>query len=420
MEIEIRMETSPGKASKAAKPTGKVSFLEGSMIHCPTVIITAHKVVISDTSEISTNGTSHTQEGNVEGGGGLWSAPQRGASHGGLGGTASGCTEDAQLTRRLALVHGDPFAPWQLGRAAGAPNKRGAGGGRIRISATFIELNGTLSASGTAPEESDDDENSADWACGSGGSIWISSQDINQPVSNPQSSSLDNTGEVDFVDELGPGASTVQKGRILAMGGCCRKCLCGGGGRVLTEAPNPPRNVITAGGCFRDVMKMDGEGCRCGSAGTWAFSPFKGLEGNSRLYQSGTRQTPWQCHPEVEVLEVAEDLAFWTKSSSCTDPNQCDSHVAAGGQLLRRQLGGSQVAATHAAAELQLPRGVAGQRCLGGAIGAGCQLDALQSHHVVGPNRLHTKTLGSWAFVIELHQKQRWSRTGLLIHLAGP
>lgn len=27
-------------------------------------------------------------------------------------------------------------------------------------------------------------------------------------------------GEVDFVDELGPGASTVQKGRILAMGGC--------------------------------------------------------------------------------------------------------------------------------------------------------------------------------------------------------
>eukprot|EP00434_Breviolum_minutum_P005236 symbB.v1.2.004616.t1/scaffold255.1/size249928/6 len=53
MEIEIRMETSPGKASKAAKPTGKVSFLEGSIIHCPTVIITAHKVVISDTSEIS-------------------------------------------------------------------------------------------------------------------------------------------------------------------------------------------------------------------------------------------------------------------------------------------------------------------------------------------------------------------------------
>lgn len=95
---------------------------------------------------------------------------------------------------------------------------------------------------------------------------------------------------------------------------------------------------------------------------------------------------------------------------------------------------------------------VAGQRCLGGAIGAGRQLVALQSHHVmpavllrqngfwgtkriswiccqvVGPNRLHTKTFGSWvpssevsvlrsdldmdgfseAFVIELHQKQRW------------
>ena len=37
-------------------------------------------------------------------------------------------------------------------------------------------------------------------------------------------------GEVDFVDELGPGASTVQKGRILAMGGCwearrVKKCI---------------------------------------------------------------------------------------------------------------------------------------------------------------------------------------------------
>ena len=30
----------------------------------------------------------------------------------------------------------------------------------------------------------------------------------------------------------------------------------------------------------------------------------------------------------MEVLEVAEDLAFWTKSSSCTDPNQCDSRGA--------------------------------------------------------------------------------------------
>ena len=37
-------------------------------------------------------------------------------------------------------------------------------------------------------------------------------------------------------------------------------------------------------------------------------------------------------------------------------------HVVAGGQLLRRQLGRSQVAATHAAAELQLPRGVPWRR----------------------------------------------------------
>ena len=34
--------------------------------------------------------------------------------------------------------------------------------------------------------------------------------------------------------------------------------------------------------------QMDGEGCRCGSAGTWAFSPFKGLEGweSSAWYSS--------------------------------------------------------------------------------------------------------------------------------------
>ncbi|CAE7592232.1 unnamed protein product [Symbiodinium microadriaticum] len=53
----------------------------------------------------------------------------------------------------------------------------------------------------------------------------------------------------------------------------CRRCLCGGGGRVLTEVSSGtiPRNVIVAGGCFRDALKMDGEGCRCGSAGTWTF-----------------------------------------------------------------------------------------------------------------------------------------------------
>eukprot|EP00435_Cladocopium_sp_Y103_P002397 s3554_g1.t1 len=143
--------------------TGKVSLLEGSLLHCATVTVQAQTVVISDTSEISANGTSHAQEANLEGE--KWgSAAQRGASHGGLGGTASGCTDDAQLTRRLALVHGDPFAPWQFGRAGGSP-KRGAGGGRVKIVATTIQLNGTLSASGTAPDDADEEGG----ACGSGG-----------------------------------------------------------------------------------------------------------------------------------------------------------------------------------------------------------------------------------------------------------
>lgn len=256
---------------------GTLSLLEGSLLHCPTVVIQAKNVVISDTSEISTNGTSHMLDTGSLG----LALPQRGASHGGLGGTAGGsCVDDAQLAKRLTSSpqHGDPFAPWEFGRAGGTAGKRGAGGGRIRIQVeSEIRLNGTLSAAGVAPDESDDDENAA---CGSGGSIWISSTSIVQPVSNPQPTTADTSdskGEVDFVDGIGP-ASTLQKGWILAPGGCCRKCMCGGGGRILTEVSSGtvPRNVIIAGGCFREVLKMDGEGCRCGSAGTWAFSKCQG------------------------------------------------------------------------------------------------------------------------------------------------
>ena len=61
--------------------------------------------------------------------------------------------------------------------------------------------------------------------------------------------------------------------------------------------------------------------------------------------------------PPPFVLGVQENhpLPWWPWQKS-------PGHVAAGGQLLRRQLGGSQVAATHAAAELQLPRGVPWRR----------------------------------------------------------
>lgn len=253
---------------------GTLSLLEGSLLHCGTVSIQARTVIISDTSEISTNGTSHNPEPtNIASdvASKLWSSAQRGASHGGLGGTVAGCSgEDAQLQKRLSLVYGDPFAPWQFGRSAGGGSgKRSAGGGRLRVISESLVLNGTLSASGIAPDDADDDDEGP--ACGSGGSIWISSSIISQPSSPP--AAVGNTGEVDFVEDLGSGASSVQKGRVLAVGGCCRRCLCGGGGRVLTEVSSGtiPRNVIVAGGCFRDALKMDGEGCRCGSAGTWTF-----------------------------------------------------------------------------------------------------------------------------------------------------
>lgn len=103
-------------------------------------------------------------------------------------GTAGGsCVDDAQLAKRLTSSpqHGDPFAPWEFGRAGGASHrfalassfrfednslssneaaicalcysrgtagKRGAGGGRIRIQVeSEIRLNGTYCCHASVP-----------------------------------------------------------------------------------------------------------------------------------------------------------------------------------------------------------------------------------------------------------------------------
>ncbi|CAJ1403736.1 unnamed protein product [Effrenium voratum] len=297
-ECSTRLNTHEGLQMDISV-TGSLSLLEGSLLHCATITIQASSVFLSDDSQISANGTSHAVENagsdpNAK----LWSSPQRGASHGGLGGTRSGCSSDDAQLKRLSLAHGDPFAPWEFGRAAGPVNKRGAGGGRIRVTAQSIYLNGSFSAAGAAPDDSEDDETAA---CGSGGSIWISSAGITQPPSS-QPATIDNSGQVDFVDDMGPGSPAGSKGRILAPGGCCRKCLCGGGGRVLTEVSsgNVPRNVMVAGGCFKDVLKMDGEGCRCGSAGTWAFSNVH--QGKKRRIVTSPARWAWRQSPRPQLL----------------------------------------------------------------------------------------------------------------------
>lgn len=261
--------------------SGKISFVNGSLLHCATVALEASVVEVSDHSEVSANGTSFIAEPFVSGLGveassGLWSSePQKGASHGGLGGTAGECgSDDAQLARRLGLVYGDPIAPWHFGRAAGTASGRGLGGGRIRIiAAESLLLNGTVSACGRGPEDAEA-EGQAGAAAGSGGSIWISAGSIREPGAVPAAAVASHgVGEVDFVDELGAPeeAPGPRSGSVLALGGCCARCLCGGGGRVLMElAEGAPRHVIVAGGCWREAGRA-GEECRCGSAGTWVL-----------------------------------------------------------------------------------------------------------------------------------------------------
>lgn len=46
-----------------------------------------------------------------------------------MSGTRSGCSSDDAQLKRLSLAHGDPFAPWEFGRAAGGQFEGFLGGG---------------------------------------------------------------------------------------------------------------------------------------------------------------------------------------------------------------------------------------------------------------------------------------------------
>lgn len=289
---------------------GSISFRNGTLLHCPNIMVEAgKKVEISDTSELSANGTSFLGWRDA----GLdhlkWAGLQtRGASHGGLGGTpaalagggcagntvapsvaGSGAVSDEGLQPLRRLVYGDPLAPWCFGRAAG----RSLGGGRIRVVAhESLVLNGTISAAGAASAEAAESSSGEEPgpAAGAGGSVWISTLTVVQPGARlggvMATATPTGSGPVDFVDEMDFSDVWIPPlpGGIIAEGGCCPRCLCGGGGRVLTEISsdgNPPRRVVVAGGCWRapaDAGESEGGGqsqeCRCGSAGTWAVRRY--------------------------------------------------------------------------------------------------------------------------------------------------
>eukprot|EP00971_Amphidinium_carterae_P231139 4587074-Amphidinium_carterae.1 len=74
-------------------------------------------------------------------------------------------------TKAVRRVYGDPFSPWQFGKAG-----RGLGGGRVRILARkALKLNGTVSAAGSAPPATSEGE-----SAGAGGSVWLTCASFQQ------------------------------------------------------------------------------------------------------------------------------------------------------------------------------------------------------------------------------------------------
>eukprot|EP00929_Paragymnodinium_shiwhaense_P049268 TRINITY_DN24865_c0_g1_i2.p1 TRINITY_DN24865_c0_g1~~TRINITY_DN24865_c0_g1_i2.p1 ORF type:complete len:1925 (-),score=199.93 TRINITY_DN24865_c0_g1_i2:65-5839(-) len=261
--------------------TGVIALEDSALLHCATIILEANQVEISDTSEVSANGTSYFGADSLLNSGSGSSQP-RGASYGGLGGTSS-CrgqesdSEEARSNPKSSYIYGNPFLPTSFGKAVG----RGLGGGRLRISAGLLALNGTLSASGTAPkEENDANDPAADSslvAAGSGGSIWVSCRELVQPIAVTPPDQGPTTGEADIVRDLADAAVAREvAGTIVAVGGSCKNCLSGGGGRILVEVVDglAPRHVIAAGGCWAGDAKKDGQECHCGSAGTWVLRRY--------------------------------------------------------------------------------------------------------------------------------------------------
>jgi hypothetical protein len=134
----------------------------------------------------SCSGGAHTV-GNVNGGAGQYS----GGSHGGSGGGT-----------KAGASYGDPLAPASLGGGGGYGGSGnwpgGNGGGRVKVVADTIRVNGIIRADGLPPSKTGPSEGSG----GAGGSVWLSAK------------TMDGAGRI-----TATGGSTTSPGRGSGAGG---------------------------------------------------------------------------------------------------------------------------------------------------------------------------------------------------------
>jgi hypothetical protein len=164
------------------------------------------------------------------------STRRNGGSHGGLG--ALGDTEST-----VNEVYGDPFEPIDLGSGGGSDAGRsGAGGGRVRITADSLQLDGKILANGTG--------GSRYGGGGSGGSIFVTARRASGTGSmesvggsgGPQSGG-GGGGRISLV------ASTIEgtlPAQLLATGGVGANQ--GGPGTVFVRRGEQPSELVIRGG----------------------------------------------------------------------------------------------------------------------------------------------------------------------------
>ena len=154
------------------------------------------------------NGVAHT----------LGATPGAEAANGGSYGGSGGHYNPASVTRTNA-VYGDPRRPDALGSGGGAYSQWGGGdgGGRVRIAATAVVVDGAIRADGGLAAGSAAGD-------GSGGSVWIATSRLSGAGAISANGGMSHTagggGRVavvaDFVD---PSATLLAQRRITAFGG---------------------------------------------------------------------------------------------------------------------------------------------------------------------------------------------------------
>ncbi|MCB9785350.1 MAG: Ig-like domain-containing protein [Deltaproteobacteria bacterium] len=151
--------THPPTAPGAAEPGIDVSGGFFGVGHFGRVDVTGKGYIGDCVSGDTSCGSGAHTDGNVqEGGAGV----RAGGSHGGTGGGSA-----------AGVSYGDPLAPDRSGggggRGANGNWAGGNGGGRVKVFADAIRIDGTIRADGDPPPS----ENSSQGGGGAGGSVWL-------------------------------------------------------------------------------------------------------------------------------------------------------------------------------------------------------------------------------------------------------